>query len=78
VGAPAHTSHLPAPSGTQHPTDRLIGHAIITRDVTERFPLLDPLEHSFPYRGRDLEAEDQVQLEGGQAETEASDCQGQR
>jgi hypothetical protein len=52
----AHTSHLAATRGTQHTPDRLIRHAVITRDVTERFPLLDTLEHGFPCRGRDLPA----------------------
>ncbi len=52
----AHTSHLAATRGTQHTPDRLIGHAVITRDVTERFPLLDPLEHGCPCRGRDFPA----------------------
>jgi hypothetical protein len=51
----AHTSHL-ATSGTQHTPDRLIRHAVIPRDVTERFPLLDTLEHGLPCRGRDLPA----------------------
>src|SRR5260370_39659864 len=51
----AHTSHL-ATSGTQYTPDRLIRYAVITRDVTERFPLLDPLEHGCPCRGRDLPA----------------------
>ncbi len=52
----AHTSHLAAMRGTQHTPDRLIRHAVITRDVTERFPMLDPLEHGSPCRGRDLPA----------------------
>ncbi len=51
-----HTSHLAATRGTQHTPDLLIRHAVITRDVTERFPLLDTLEHSRPCRGRDLPA----------------------
>ena len=46
-----HTSHLAATRGTQHTPDLLIRHAVITRDVTERFPLLDTLEHGFPCRG---------------------------
>ena len=52
----AHTSHLAATRGTQHTPDRLIRHAVITRDVTERFPLFDTLEHGFPCRERDLPA----------------------
>jgi hypothetical protein len=52
----AHTSHLAATRGTQYTPDRLRRHAVITRDVTERFPLLDPLEHGCPGRGRDLPA----------------------
>jgi hypothetical protein len=56
AGDPAHTSHLAATSSTQHSPDRLIRHAVIMRDVTERFPLLDPLEHGFPFRGSDLPA----------------------
>ena len=44
-----------------------------TREVTQRVPLVDPLEHGCPCRGRDLEAEDQGWLEGGQAETPAVD-----
>jgi len=39
----------------EHSPDRLIGH-VITGEVTERFPLLDPLEHGCPGRGRDLPA----------------------
>jgi hypothetical protein len=50
----AHTSHLAATSGTQHTADRLIRHAVISRDVTERFSLLDTPKHGFPCRGRDL------------------------
>ncbi len=50
------TSLLVATHGTQYTSDRLIGHAVITRDATERFPLLDTLEHGFPCRGRDLPA----------------------
>ncbi len=52
----AHTSHLAATRSTQHSPDRLIRHAVITRDVTERFSLLDTLEHGSPFRGRDLPA----------------------
>ena len=52
----AHTCHLAATRGMQHPPYRLIRHAVITRDVTERFPLLDTLEDCFPRRGRDLPA----------------------
>ena len=52
----AHTSHLAATRGTQHTPDRLRRHTVITREVTERLPLLDPLEHGFPCRGRDLPA----------------------
>ncbi len=52
----AHTSHLAATRGTQHTPDRLIRHAVIPRDVSERFPLLDTLDHGFPCRGRDLPA----------------------
>jgi hypothetical protein len=52
----AHTSHLAATRGTQHTPNRLIRHAVIPRDVTERFPLLDTLEHGCPCRGRDLPA----------------------
>jgi hypothetical protein len=44
----AHTSHSVAMGGTQDTPDRLIGHAIITCDVTQRFPLLDTLEHGCP------------------------------
>jgi hypothetical protein len=51
-----HTSHLAATRGTQHTPDRLIRHAVIPRYVSERFPLLDTLEHGFPCRGRDLPA----------------------
>jgi len=40
----------------EYTTDCLIGHAIITRDVTERFSLLDTLQHGSPFRGRDLPA----------------------
>src|SRR6266567_6551389 len=53
---PAHTSHLATTRSTQHPPDRLIRHAIITCDVTERFPLLDTLEHGCPRGGWDLPA----------------------
>jgi hypothetical protein len=57
VDDPAHTSHLASTRcSTQHPPDRLIGHAVSTRDVTERFPLLDPLQHGCPCRGWDLPA----------------------
>jgi hypothetical protein len=56
VGDPAHTSHLPAPSGTQHTPDRLIRHAVITGNLSKWLSLLDPLEHGFPCRGRDLPA----------------------
>jgi len=52
----AHVSHLAATRSTQHPPHRLIGHAVITRNVMQRFPLLDPLEHGCPGRGRDLPA----------------------
>ncbi len=52
----ADMSHLAATSSTQHPPNRLIRHTVITSDVTERFPLLDPLEHCSPFRGRDLPA----------------------
>src|SRR6266516_5647901 len=52
----AHTSHLALTRGTQHPPDCFIGHAVITRNVTERFPLLNPLEHGSPFRGRDFPA----------------------
>lgn len=38
----------------QYPPDHLIRHAVIPRDVTEWFPLLDPLEHGCPDCGRDL------------------------
>jgi len=51
-----HPSHSAATRGTKYTPDRFIRHAVITRDVTERFPLLDPLEHGFPCRGRDLPA----------------------
>src|SRR5205814_6993759 len=46
----AHTPYSEAMRGTQHSPDRLIRHPIITGDVTERFPLLDSLEHGCPYR----------------------------
>jgi hypothetical protein len=52
----AHTSDLAATRSTQHSLDRLIGHAVLTRDVTERFSLLDPLEHDCPRGGWDLPA----------------------
>jgi hypothetical protein len=39
----AHTSYLAATRSTQHAPDRLIGYAVITRDVTQRFSLLDTL-----------------------------------
>ena len=52
----AHPSHLAATRGTQHSPDRLIRHTIIGGDVTERFPLLDTLEHGSPCRGWDLPA----------------------
>jgi hypothetical protein len=52
----AHTSHLAATSNTQHSPDRFIRHAVIKRDVTQRFSLLDTLEHGAPCRGRDLPA----------------------
>ena len=48
------------------------------RGVSERFNLLDRLEHGSPFRGGDLEAEARGQLEGGQAEIRAADGQGQR
>jgi hypothetical protein len=51
-----HTSHLAATRGTKYTPDRLIRHAVITGDVTERFPLRDTLEHGCPCRGRDLPA----------------------
>jgi len=51
-----HTSHLQATRSTQHSPDRFIRHALIPRDVTERFSLLDSLEHGCPFRGRDLPA----------------------
>ena len=44
----AHMSQLAATCGLQHPPDRLIGHAVIMRDVTERVSLLDTLEHGSP------------------------------
>jgi hypothetical protein len=52
----AHTLHLVATRRTQYPPDSLIRHTVITGDVTERFPLLDSLEHGSPCRGRDLPA----------------------
>jgi hypothetical protein len=72
-----HRCHLVATRSMQHTPDRLIRHAIITCDVTERFPLLDTLDHSCPCRGRDLEAEDQLRFEGGKTETPAPDGRGQ-
>jgi hypothetical protein len=45
-----------ATCGPQYTADRLIRHAALTSDVTERFPLLDTLEHGSPLRGRDLPA----------------------
>jgi hypothetical protein len=42
--------------GTHYPPDRLIGHAVITGDVTQRFSLLDTLKHGSPCRERDLPA----------------------
>jgi hypothetical protein len=52
----AHISHLAATRGTEYTTDCLIGHAVITRDITKRFPLLDTPEHGCPFRRRDLPA----------------------
>jgi hypothetical protein len=52
----AHTLHLVVTRRTQYPPDSLIRHTVITGDVTERFPLLDSLEHGFPCRGRDFPA----------------------
>jgi hypothetical protein len=52
----AHISHGATTRGTQDTPDRLIRHGVITRDVTQRFPLLDTLEHGCPCRGRDLPA----------------------
>ena len=52
----AHTSHLAATRSPQDTPNRLIRHAVIPRDVTKRFSLLDSLEHVFPFRGRDLPA----------------------
>ena len=52
----AHTSLLAATRGPQYTPDRLIRHTVITSDVTERFPLLDPLEHGCPCRGWNLPA----------------------
>ncbi len=52
----AHMFHLAATRGPQHTPNRLIRHTVITRDVTEWFSLLGPLEHSRPCRGRDLPA----------------------
>ena len=72
------TSHLAATRGKQHPPDRLIRHAVFMRDVTERFSLLDTLEHDCPCRGRDLPARIRSGVRGGQAEIKASDGQGQR
>ncbi len=51
-----HTSHLATTRSTQHSPDRFIRHALIPRDVTERFSLLDSLEHGCPFRGRNLPA----------------------
>ena len=45
----AHTSHLAVTRSTQHPSDRLIGHAVSTRDLSQRFTLLDPLQHGQPF-----------------------------
>jgi hypothetical protein len=78
VGDPAHTSHLAATSGTQHPPDRLIGHARSHGHLSQWFPLFNTLDYGCPGRRRDLEAEDQLRHEGGQTETKASDGQGQR
>jgi len=52
----AHTSHLAATRGVKYPPDCLIRHAVITSDVPEGFPLIDPLEDGRPGRGRDLPA----------------------
>src|SRR5258708_35014589 len=52
----AHTCHLATTRGTKYTPDRLIRHAVFTGDVTERFPLLDTLEHGSPCPGWDLTA----------------------
>jgi hypothetical protein len=52
----ARISHLAATCSTQHSSDSFIRHAVIIRDVTERFSLLDTLQHGSPFRGRDLPA----------------------
>jgi hypothetical protein len=49
-------SRSAATRSTQHPPDRLIGRTAITCKVTERLPLLDPLEYGCPHGGRDLPA----------------------
>jgi len=50
----AHTSQLAATSRPQYTPDRLIGHAVITCDLSQRFTLLDPLQQGRPFRVRDL------------------------
>ncbi len=48
VGDPCSYYHLATKGGTKYTPDRLIGHAVITGDVAERFPLFDTLEHGCP------------------------------
>jgi hypothetical protein len=47
-------------------------------DVTERLPLFDPAFARLPMRRAGSSSEDQVQLEGGQAETQTADRKGLR
>src|SRR5436190_16532742 len=57
VGDPC--SHVPRSGDERHEVHAglpHITHAVITSDATERFPLLDPLEHGRSFRGRDLPA----------------------
>jgi len=48
----AHMSHLVTTSSTQHTPDRLIRYAVITGDVTDRFPLLDTKYYGRPFSNR--------------------------
>ena len=64
--------------GTQHTPDRLIGHAVIYERPVVLFPLSQHAGPRFPIARAGSSSEDQVQLEGGQAEPKASDGQGQR
>lgn len=71
-------SYSAATRSTEYTTDCLIGHAVITRDATERFTLLNPTGARLPIARVGSSSVNQVQLEGGQGETLLWDRQGQK